>query len=290
MRAARELAKAANVSHVSFGHKETAGRSTGRPALKAHVARKGGVPAAVAAPRVLPLIDGRGRVIGEIESDIVETGGAPELLGLRSGSTLIAFDFDRGVAGLTFPKGARRYVLTNAHVACDLAQGGAAGPLSWRTGDRDVVIGPVVAATPIGEDAVARGDCAVISVGADVIVDPYRVEGVDARIHRLDDLRPSQRTHWFAAHGEVLACDRPEKILTPALVEVDGLEVYYEGFWQFRMIQGRALGGQSGALLCRTVNGLNVGCGLVFGRASEDLIWAFPFRSMFNRIYDQLEG
>ncbi|NBB17700.1 hypothetical protein GVN21_20255 [Caulobacter sp. SLTY] len=287
-RAAMALSKLPNVSHVTLGEKETGGRGTGRLALKVHVARKGDIDAAGRAPAVVSLRSRQRIALGLLETDVIETSGAPAVSGIASGGRLIGFGGDRGVAGLAFTKGRFRYLATNAHVVFNLANG-QTGPVQWDTGSRPAPLGPVVRWIPIRPGQAADGDLAIVRVDGPTPVRPYWLEVIEQPIDRIDDMGPSELDHWFVAKGAQHLCGAPEPVLSGAWVDVDGVRIFYRGFWQLRMRPGfRAEAGQSGALLCRTAQGLNVGCGLVFGRGSDELVWAYPFATAFEEMFAAL--
>jgi len=283
-----DLLQLANVTHVSVGEKISQGRRTGRRALKVYVREKSGDPSLGEIPRRIPVVNGLGRKIGDVETDVVQVAEPPRVFGLRSGHSLIAFDRDLGVAGLSFTKGGQRYVLTNAHVACDLAQGGVSGDLSWRRGGGVTRLGPVVYASDILGAGVADEDIAIARIDSDVAVDEYWLDLVNVQVDRLDDLRQNGREHWFVAHNRLYRCANPEPVDVPTDVSVDGVQVSYGRFWQFDAVEGDPQPGVSGSLLCRTVGNHFVACGLVFAGIPGQFIWAFSFRRLFEPLYARL--
>lgn len=282
------LTQLPNVTHISIGEKITGGRRTQRRALKVYVQTKSDDPTLGEIPPAIPVLNKLGRKVGELATDIVEVAEVPRLFGIRSGHSLLAFDRDLGVVGLSFEKAGRRYILTNAHVACDLARGGVSGDMAWRLGATATRLGPVVYASRMLGVPMATEDLAIIHVDRNVAVDPYWLDLVNVRVDRADDLRQNGREHWFVAHGRLYRCANAEPIDTPTVVSVDGIQLTYGRFWQFGIVQGDPQPGISGALLCRTVGRRFVACGLVFAGVPGQFVWAFPFRTAFDRQFARL--
>lgn len=288
-RVAPDLLALPNVTHVSVGEKITQGRGTRRRALKVHVRTKGDDPGLGHIPPAYPVVNRLGRKVGTLPTDVIEVAAEPRLFGLRSGHSLLAFDRDLGVAGLSFVKGDRRYGLTNAHVACDLAHAARTGDMAWRRSPALATrLGPVVYASNILGAPVATEDLAVFRIDSDVPVDAHWLDLVNVQVDRMDDLRQDGREHWFVAHGRLYRCANPEPIDAPVGVVVDGIELAYGRFWQFEAVEGSPQPGVSGSLLCRTVGAHYVACGLVFAGIPGQFVWAFPFRTAFERVYARL--
>ena len=281
-----DLTRRPGVTHVTVGEKFTRGGRTGCRAIKVYVCAKTS-DAPMQIPTTVAIFNQLGRKVGAVPTDVVEVKAEPQLFGLRSGHTVISFDRERGVAGLCFSKGGRSFVLTNAHVACDV-RSGICGTLAWRLQGQETSLGAVVYASEIDALRVAREDMAVVRLGQDIISEDFRLDLVDAEVTRLDDLRHSAREHWFVANGQLFRCANPEPVDSPTDVAVDGAVFSYAGFWQLDAVVGDPEPGLSGALLCRTVGDHVVACGLVFAGIPGQFIWAFPFRTPFERVFAQL--
>ena len=286
--AVRRLQGLENVTHVTVGEKITRGRPTGVRSLKVHVTAKRKVTGTGRIPKTLTAKDSKGRLQRFI-TDVIEVGGSPELFGMRAGHQVVAFDNDLGLAGLVFKKAGRSYVLTNAHVVCDVANGGNSGIAGWYDPPRLThALGPVASWTPLIPGRPASSDAAVIEVGDPALLDPYMVAGADIPIDRMGMMRRFSSPIYLAAMGSFLECVAPEPVLGDTEVEVDGVVLEYREFWQVRNVDGLARRGLSGGVLIRRVGGIFEACGLVFGGVPDDYLWAFPFKRLFNRIYGTL--
>ena len=289
-RAAKDLCALSNVSHVTVGEKEVAGDPVGRLAVKVYVVRKDDVPPEARVPPRIELRGADGRVIGSVETDVVETGGEPDVFGLRSGHRLLGFDREAGTAGLTFTKDGADYALTNAHVVCDVAHGMRHGPVSWLSaGAGPVHLGPVVRATPLRPGVSTDEDVAVIRIDSGAPIDAAWVDVTNAEITQMDVIRWTDQDVWYVAKGRRFACTAPEPVESGRLVRVDGVVIRYTGFWQFRVVDGASAHGHSGALVVRSSESEeHVACGLVFGGVAPGYVWAFPFLPLYDRIYRDL--
>lgn len=287
--AARKLGSLPNVTHVTVGRKERGGITLDALAIKAYVRHKGAVPASHRIPARLKLT-GKDGSIHVVPTDVIETGGQPETFGVRAGSLLRAFDDDLGVAGLTFTKGEHSYVLTNAHVAFDIARDGATGPVAWleSVGGAAIPLGSPSAWTPLSEDRVADGDAAAILSADPNIVDVRQIAGSSLKVARMDMLRKDLPEYALAIDGQFLRCVAPEPIASDVPIDVDGVTIVYRRFWQLRSVDDQAKKGLSGAVLLRRNGQDVVACGLVFGGISPTFIFAFSFRPLFEKIYAAL--
>jgi hypothetical protein len=277
-----------NVTHVSVGDKVTKGKRTGARALKVHVTAKRDVSGSGRIPKTITARDARGRV-HRFVTDVVEMGGTPELFGIRSGNRILAFDGDLGLAGLVFTKGDQPYVLTNAHVVCDVANQGNSGIAGWYDPPNLTrALGPIAIWTPLTADRPIRADAAAIEVGNRAIVDPLMVLGSEIPISRMTRMRAYSSSIYLPAEGSFLECVEPEPVLGDVEVQVDGVVLVYRQFWQVRNVDRLARRGLSGGVLLRRAGSSFEACGLVFGGVPDDYIWAFSFRPVFERIYNAL--
>jgi len=286
--AVRRLQAMDNVTHVTVGEKITRGRHTGVRSLKVHVTQKRDVSGAGRIPTSMTTKDAKGRSHLFV-TDVIEVGGLPELFGMRTGHRIIAFDRDLGMAGLIFTKADRSYVLTNAHVVCDVANGGASGIAGWYDPPQLTrALGPIVRASRLIPGRPASSDAAVIEVGSQALLDPLQVAGSNIPIATMGMMRAFTSPIYLPSMGTFLSCVEPEPVLGDTPVMVDGVVLEYRGFWQVRNVDRLARRGLSGGVLVRLVGEAFEVCGLVFGGVPDDYLWAFPFRNLFNRIYDDL--
>lgn len=288
--AARRLAVALiddpNVTHVSTGWKHVDGAQTGQLAIKVHVIEKG---AGVGNTRQLPASwtanDRRFAI------DIVEIGEPPSLSRFAGGDQVLAFDNDLGINGLAFTKSGRSYLLTNAHVVCDAANGCQTGPVSAYNGSvaASVRLGDVAYLSALSPTATVREDAAAVAVDNPQLVDPYRISYDGSVVSREGVIQPQWGPYWFASAGELFTCDDAEPVDGPANVEIDGIRLTYQSFWQLRMTQGMVRKGLSGSLLCRRVGGDTIACGLLFGQTGNGAYaWVFQFSPLFLNVRNNL--
>lgn len=284
----RRLQALPNVTHVSVGEKITEGRRTGVRSLKVHVTEKHDVDAAARIPRDMTAKDAKGR-IHRFVTDVIEVGGCPTLFGMRAGHRIVAFDNDLGLAGFVFTKAGRSYVLTNAHVVCDIANDGNSGIVGWYDPPRPPrALGPVVSWTPMFPGRPVSADAAVIGVSNPALLEPHMITGSETPVDHMSMMRRSSSPLYLATMGSFLECVEPEPVLGDTEVEVDGVVLAYREFWQVRNIDRLARKGLSGGVLVRRVGPRLEACGLVFGGVPDDYLWAFPFERLFNRIYKTL--
>lgn len=286
-RAAAKLARLPNVTHITVGAKIKRGRATGLRALKVHVVEKIDVARRAAVPRFV-FARSRGGERLRFRTDVIATGGVPIALGMRAGNRVQSFDNELGVAGFMFAKGTHDYVLTNAHVVCNVAQAGATGIAKWR----DVpagpprTLGPVVYTTRIDPALVARSDAAVVRA-VPGLIEVRRAVGLDASIELMGEL--DRNTNYLLAFkGEFIGVSSGERVVGAVPIEVDGVIVRYEGFWQFDCPTRRAAPGLSGALLFKSSPTGPIACGLVFGGIPDRRLFAYPFKPLFERAFAQL--
>ena len=272
-----------NVSHVTVGEKISRGRKIGRRAIKFYVTAKHDLPWVGRVPPTIPIYNNGGRKIGEVETDVVLINAEADLFGFRGGHSLVAFDNDLGVCALTFVKGRRRYAVTNSHVVQDVASG-QTGEVAWLNGLLRYHLGPTIYRSALSPNAPTAEDAALVRIESGIEVDDFWLDLLDERVDRLDDMRQSDRQHWFVAHGQLYTCAEPEPVDLDCPLLVDGIEVSYRNFWQLVAVGCDPRPGISGALLCRTVGAHHVACGLVFGGVPGEFIWAFSFRTLFNRL------
>lgn len=286
--AVRRLQALQNVTHVTVGEKITQGQHTGVRSLKVHVTEKRDVKGTGRIPSTIVAQDSIGNS-HRFVTDVIEVGGTPELFGMRTGHRIIAFDRDLGLAGLTFTKANRSYVLTNAHVVCDVARGGVSGVAGWLDPPQLTrALGRVVMATALTQGHPTGSDVAIIEVGNQALLDPLQVVGSSSPIKTMGMMHRFASPIYLPTMGTFLSCVEPEPVLGDTPVMVDGVVLHYRNFWQVRNVDRLARGGLSGGVLVRLVDGAFEICGLVFGGVPTDYLWAFSFKNMFGRIYEDL--
>jgi len=287
--ASGELLKKKNVQLISLGHKRIKGRRTSDAAAVIYVLKKENVAAPDRIPETISIVANR-RKTATLKTDVVELIDVPKTFGVRSGNVLVASNRHNGVCGLSFTKNGAGYVLTNAHVGCDIAHGGSPGNLSLLDpGSNQLsLIGPVVWSSGLSPNTVAYSDAAVAR--ADYLpVDPYQIFNIQQQISGTSHFVQDNTTYWFTWNGVEYECAHPEQVVHPANIDVEGVTVQYDNFWILQMTRGTAAPGQSGALICRTDNGSTViGCGLIFGGSAPNLIFAFSFDELFGQVYTAL--
>ncbi|OYW46813.1 MAG: hypothetical protein B7Z08_12405 [Sphingomonadales bacterium 32-68-7] len=294
-RAADELAARPGVTHVTLGEKIREGTGTGQRSLKVHVLEKHVFAPGDRIAPVLRLVGPGGRT-GEILTDVIAVAAPPALFATRSGDTIEAFDPNRGIVTLALTKEAKSYVLTNAHVAANLALGGATGPMRyWDPATRRWLhLGDVIRLSPMAKGKPITADLAVVRVES-AVVDHHAIGPQGARLDRVDVMRAEVLSHWFWTHRKNL-CGKAERLPNDVTVKADGVSLRYRGVWQVPVIDGQALPGISGALLCRTFGNLTVGCGQVFGgiepgqHFANGAVWVFPFKPIIDTLWPTLPG
>jgi hypothetical protein len=190
--ASPELLQKKNVRFLTVGQKRLAGARTLVSAIIAYVSRKESVAAADRIPGELRFAAGGGP---RMKTDVVELAGTPRAFGLEAGNVLLASDRNLGVCTLTFVKNGVGYALTNAHVGCDIAAGGAFCGLSLvePVAHRVMPVGPIIWSSGLAPGQIARNDAAVAR--ADVFpVDPYRVFGVRQPLAGTSRIVPGNTT------------------------------------------------------------------------------------------------
>lgn len=285
--AVERLRQYPNVTHVTVGNKVTNGLDVGMPALKVHVTAKKNVRGANLLPQTISASDSKG-VRHRFAVDVIEAGGRPSLFGIRAGDRLLAFDRDLGLAGLVFTKGGKTYVLTNAHVACDVGDG-STGAMAWyQPPGPHPPLGPVVRATLPVPGRSVTADVAAVEVTNRSLAEPYRVVGSDLAVDQMAMMSRSASPLYLAAGGRFFPCFDPEPVAGDTPVEADGAILPYREFWQVKTADPIARKGLSGGVLLRRRGETLVACGLVFGGVPDHLLFAFSFESQFNRVYPQL--
>jgi len=286
---APELLLKKNVQFVTVGQKRTNGLRTPEASIIVYVSKKEHVDSSELIPRVVDKAPGT-QIRNAIRTDVVELTSMPTAFGVRAGNVLVASDQNYGVCGLSFFKNGVGYVLTNAHVGCDISQGGAPCSLSLLTPGTNELspVGPVIWSSGLSAGQVAQNDAAVAR--ADYIaIDPYQIQNVRRRIDRRSHFAQSNITYWFMWNGAQFDCAYPEPVMHPAGIDVEGISIEYEGFWILQMTRGASAPGQSGALICRTDNETDIiACGMIFGGSAPNFIFAFPFDSAFEQVYSAL--
>jgi len=216
--------------------------------------------------------------------------GAPTAFGVNAGNFLIASDQNYGVCGLSFTKNGVGYILTNAHVGCNIPGGGTPCSLSLLVPGTNQVspVGPVVWSSGLSAGQIAQNDIAVARADH-IAVDSYQILDVQRSLDGTSHFVQGGTSYWFMWNGVEFDCANPEPVIGPVSIDVEGITIQYEGFWVLEMTRGASAPGQSGALICRTDNGTNViGCGLVFGGSAPNRVFAFPFDAAFEQAYSAL--
>jgi hypothetical protein len=290
--AAREIAKKPNVLYVTLGEKRRKGVRTGQLSLVAYVTKKSRIHGNGRIPRHFNLATHKDRPYS-IKTDVVEVHNIPCAFGARSGHLLRAFDGDIGVCGLSFVKNTRGYLITNAHVVCDVAHGDTVGNIDPGLLDRETNtffdVGPVIYATPIHPGMITTTDFAVIR-SDNITVDHFMILDIPQPIKSLGPIVQTPNVgYWYTVNGTSFSCSFPEPIVTTATIIVDGVPVPYAKFWKLQMVQGAAMKGHSGALLCRNQGGDITACGLIFGGIEPNYVYAFDMRPIFNSAWDLVQ-
>jgi hypothetical protein len=221
-------------------------------------------------------------------TDVVELHSDPTVFGVSAGNVLLASDQNLGVCSLSFVKNGRNYVVTNAHVGCNIPQGGAfcnialVEPVTNRT----VAVGPVVWSSGLTQGRIAQNDLSLV-LAEYCSIEPYTIYNVSQPISGMSHFVPGNTTYWFMWNGVEFNCAYPEYTAAASAINVEGVAIDYEDFWVLQMTKGASAPGQSGALICRTDNGRDVvACGIVFGGSAPNLIFAFSFDTAFSAAYD----
>lgn len=275
-----------NVRYMTVGYKVSDGIRQSQKALKIYVTRKHDVARSQVVPENV-----RASSVGAlgqfIPTDVIELGGVPRAFGLRSGHIIRAFNGDRGVCAISYSRDGAKFLLTNAHVVVDVANGGVSGPVAVlnRVDGKYYQLGNVLNASRLDPNQVTTHDVARIAVHPDIQVDDFMILDMDNDVGSIGGIETlATHEYWYRVEGRRFGCMFPERVVGPAPIEVDGIEVPYAEFWQLQMVSGVARPGHSGALLCR-MNGSDViACGLVFGGEEQNLVFAFPFNKMWKLV------
>lgn len=281
----RRLSKLPNVMLIAIGRKRRGGKILRKHAVIVYVKNKERIPRRYLVPLRLPVP----LRANDVETDVQQLPAPPEVFGVRSGHIVRAADMDLGVVGLVFSKSGRDYALTNAHVACDVSQGGRAGYMQFleRSSSAYRPLGPVVFATPLNPNLLATSDLAIIGVDH-YQIDPWMVLDVPMPTQR-GVIRPGNGEYWYSVGGKVFICGFPEQVVKHVDIRVDGTVIKYARFWQLRMrSDSPSAPGQSGALLCQSIANGILACGMVFGGSQPGYIFAFSFETFFDRAWAAL--
>lgn len=275
-----------NVLYVTVGEKRKKGQRKKGPAIVVYVQKK---KKDVARPDRIPKTVAGSSDGERLKTDVVEIGGMPTAFGARSGHVLRSFDGDIGVCGLSFVKNGVGYILTNAHVACNMLSGtyGQADLLD-RQQNLFVRAGPVAYWTPMLQTRPVIDDVAVIRADG-WIVDAFRTLDSEVPISAFGDIGSSVNAdYWYNVNGTIFRCTHAEWALGGANIRVDGAVYYYRQFWQLQMVQGTAMHGHSGAVLCRQDGNRILACGLIFGGVEPNYIFALPIGPLYRRAFDAI--
>ncbi|MET2827402.1 hypothetical protein [Mesorhizobium shangrilense] len=271
-----------NVALVSIGEKRIEGRRSGQRAIVVYVHKKENVdPSDLIPPHVTdPRSDS-----DTIQTDVVALIGRPRTFGVRSGNIIVGADNVAGVCTIGFEKSGAQYILTNAHIGRDVAQGGqltSLRVLDPQSG-RYVALGPAVWASQLPAGGLVDSDIAV-AIAQSTDVDPFEIQGITASIDRQGNFASGTNfTFWFIWNGVEFECAHPEPVSEPSWIDVEGVQIQYQDFWILQMTKGASAPGQSGALICRTdLSGSIIACGVVFGGSAPDRIFAFSFQKSYE--------
>jgi len=279
--AAAHLKRLADVRFVSVGEKESRGALTGELAVIINVAKKRiDLSRAERIPRELVLRNRAGKEVARVKTDVREVAEAGTAVGIRSGHILRAFDRDQGVCAVSFrAQSGRKYLLTNAHVATNIAAQGRNGPISLVAADGQLYnVGGVVAASNLWNGAVWNQDLAIIEVRPEFVIDHLFPLSDTQPITAIGEFRTEDPSaYWYNVRGRRFACARPRPVDAPTNCEVDGLWVRFGQFWTLSMEGSQIEKGHSGAVVFRETKGRTVACGLVFAANLPNIVWAFPF-------------
>lgn len=291
--AVRKVHGFANVLYATIGEKRVAHQRTGEPAIIAYVLEKGNFTRGERVPKSFRVPMPEGAKSRIVVTDVVEVPSQPTAFGVRSGHILQGFDGDIGVCGLVFSHGGRPYMLTNAHVVSRVSWDPSFGRVRVfnRVNQSFVDAGLPGYISPLRPGQIAAADVSAIAIRQDLEADEMRVLDFDAPIAglRAVDETPSLR-YWYSVNGLIHECAFPEWVEIEVPTHVDGTQVLYTRFWQLQMINGTAMPGQSGALLCRTIGNRFEACGLIFGGIQPSYIWAFPIGNMLDRARNGLSS
>ena len=284
------LKRKPNVLYVTVGTKRVKGKRTKHDAIVVYVAKKQKrLQKAHRVPKTVRSEKPSKNEPKRIRTDVVQIEQTPEAFGARAGQIIKSFDNDLGVCGLPFVKNGVGYVLTNAHVACDVNIGRyGEGTLLDSSTNLFFDLGPVVYWTPMSLNAPVSDDTAVLRADH-WLVDPLMVLGANRPIASFGEVDEMQNaTYWYNVNGAVFQCSHAEWVVGTAPISVDGRIFSYCRFWQLQMTVGVAAHGHSGALLCRSSGDDIIACGLVFGGVQPNYIFAFPIRALYQRAYERL--
>lgn len=287
---AKEIATKENVAFMTVGIKRVDGSRTGQKALIVYVVKKMDVEEEQRIPSSIKAIHNNDALPKDIPTDVVEIFSRPQTFGARAGNILISSAGKQGVCGFAFVKDQIGYILTNAHVGCDMTHGGAPSLLSLinpPTGQL-IRVGPVVWSSGLNPQRIATDDSAVAR--ADYVpVDPAMIINMPQPVTGEGVISGDQSvTYWYSVNGATFLCGHPEPIAYPASIEVDGLQIRYQNFWVMQMLQGIVGPGHSGSLLCRDGPSGPIACGLLFGGSAPTKVFAFSFKPIFDRIFSLL--
>ena len=280
----KQLASRPNVSHLTIGYKVTGGVRSQEKSLRFYVHRKEPRWGGQAVPLALDVLAKNNGIIGNVRTDVEEIGDLAAF-GVRSGHVIRAFDNDLGVCALTYAHGGARFLLTNAHVVVNVANGGKSGPISIlnRVDGQYYSAGTVQYASRLVPGEVTTSDIAVVRMHDGLAIDQFMILDIANDIDRIDGISTlAEYQYWYVVNGHRFHCSGPERVVGTAPIMVDGVAVPYAEFWQLTMSVGGAARGHSGALLCRTSGNEIVACGIVFGGIAPSHIFAFPFNKMWR--------
>ncbi|MBW9090508.1 hypothetical protein JNB91_22080 [Rhizobium wenxiniae] len=275
-----------NVSHITIGHKHTDGICTHEKSLIFYVRDKQDVAPNETIPKTIEAKAKDDSPIGDILTDVQQAGEA-EPFGWRSGHMMRGSDDDIGVCAVSFSVRGQKYLVTNAHVVVDAANGGIGGPpaIFNRTDGKFYQLGAILKATTLTRGAVATSDLAIIEVPQNHVVDSFMILDTQNDIDAIEGIGTfAQSQYWYMVNGVRHHCSMPERIVGTMGIMVDGVLINYSEFWQLKMNPPTSGKGHSGALLCRSQGDEIIACGLVFGGIPQTHVFAFPFNKMWQMI------
>lgn len=277
-----------NVRYMTVGQKIKGSSRQAEKTLKLYVSSKHDMAPNETIPQSIGWVakSRASATAAPVLTDVVELSGELESFGIRSGHIIRAFDNDLGVCAISYSNAGGRFLITNAHVAVDVARGGVTGPVDVlnRVDGQYHRFGTVLNASQLKATEITTHDVALIAVDPDFQVDDFMLLDMEDDVDRLegiDTMSPHQ--YWYSVNGRRFDCMFPERVVGHAFINVDGVRVPYAEFWQLSMVNGSAAAkGHSGALICRMDGGDIVACGLVFGGVAPGRVFAFPFNKMWR--------
>ena len=284
-----KLSRLPNWVATSIGFKEVGDELTDEPSIKFYVEKKSSThDANLSFPKEIIVYSKVGVRLGSIATDVCEYGEPAISFGVRTGHVLRAIDGDIGVCAISLRIGPKSYVVTCAHVSCDVK---FQIPMPLNVIDSNTgqpfFLGNTVKFRHQSADGNVRADFSIIEVDPATSVEAGKILGSSMTIENEDVgsiTHNDTADYWYQVGRERLNCSRPEKTLV-GLVKVDNHIFRYRDFVTLRMRDGdRARPGHSGAAICKTVNAKVKACGILFGGDPTNgrFVHAFNFRPILT--------